>query len=210
MDGVRITSVTPPSVEPITLNDVKMHLRRTDRREDDYFTEMIKVARQYCEHKTRRAFITQTWNLILDKFPMNADPVSDLGTELYRNSQIRIPVPPLQSVTHVKYYDTGGTQQTRDSGKYVVDTDSQPGRVYPAHGQVWPETRNIENAVEIQFVAGYGDAGSDVPEALRHAIKLVVSHWCMNREPVIIGSISKELETTLNSLLWMYRNYEVA
>lgn len=205
----RITIATEPAAEPITLAQAKTHLRRLDGYEDDYITDMIRVARRILETKMRRAFINQTWDLKLDKFPPNGDPVATMRTELERRSQIRIPRPPLSSVTYIKYIDTGGTEQTFSSDNYTVDTNSEPGRVYPAHGQIWPETQNIENAVTIRFVAGYGSSGDNVPAEIKHAIKLMIGHWMQHREVIAVGTITKEIEVNLKALIWSQRIYEV-
>jgi uncharacterized phiE125 gp8 family phage protein len=95
--------------------------------EDDYLTSLIVAARRSAEKFQRRAFITQTWELWLDKWP-------DKG-------YIQIPLPPLQSTDlSVKYYDTNDTEATFSSDNYFVDTKSEPGRVALNYGEVWPAT----------------------------------------------------------------------
>ncbi len=49
--------------------------------EDSLITGFITAAREYCEGYQNRAYITQTWELLLDEFP---------------DSVIQIPLPPLQ------------------------------------------------------------------------------------------------------------------
>ena len=44
-----------------------------------------------------------------------------------------------------------------------------------------------------------------VPEKAKQAIKLLCGHWYENRESVLVGSISKQLEFTLTALLWQDR-----
>jgi len=205
----RIKIATAPTIEPVTLTEVKQHLRRTDRREDDYITTLITAAREYCETITRRAFITQTIDLVLDAFP-SSDGLSYADeTSIDRGSQITIPKPPLQSITSIKYLDSSGTLQTLTSSAYNADTYSEPGRIYLSQSYQWPSTQGIENAVTIKYVAGYGLTAVTVPTALRHAIKLVVAHWFLNRESVLVGVTSHELERTLKSLLWQYRDYRM-
>ncbi len=45
-----------------------------------------------------------------------------------------------------------------DAADYQVDLTSFRARVTPAYGKYWPITRCQMNAVEVQFVCGYGDA----------------------------------------------------
>jgi hypothetical protein len=54
--------------------------------------------------------------------------------------------------------------------------------------------------VQITYLAGYGGA-ANVPAPAKHAIKMLVGHWYANRESVLIGSISKELEFAVTALL---------
>ena len=40
-----------------------------------------------------------------------------------------------------------------------------------------PASGQSINGIEIDFIAGFGDAGPDVPDGLRRAILLLVAHW---------------------------------
>jgi len=79
----------------------------------------------------------------------------------------------VQSITSLKYIDTDGAEQTIDAADYVLDNFASPGWVLPTYDTSWPDTRAVANAVRLQIVCGYGDAGSDVPEPIRHAIVLI-------------------------------------
>jgi uncharacterized phiE125 gp8 family phage protein len=155
--------------------------------EDTYISDLITTAREYCEDYQHRALATQTWDLILDKFPSNSD-------------YIEIPLPPLQSVTSVKYIDYAGVSATMTAGLsgYFVDTDSEPGRVCLSYYITWPTfTEYPYGAVRIRFVAGY----TDIPKKTKQAMLMLICHMYENRTPVLIGSISKELEFTVTALL---------
>ena len=78
--------------------------------------------------------------------------------------------PPLSSVTSVKYYDSDNTLQTLDSSVYLVDTYSEPGTITLAPNQSWPSVKDRVNAVQVEYVAGYGTSSSDVPEEARQTI----------------------------------------
>jgi uncharacterized phiE125 gp8 family phage protein len=121
----------------------------------------IKAARQTIDGRDGwlgRALNTQTWKLLLSGFP--CEP-------------IRIPLPPLISVESVKYYDLAGDLQTVDPGDYRILAGARP-EITPTGS--WPSAACRADAVEILFTAGYGPAGSDVPEPIRSAIALMVSH----------------------------------
>ena len=175
--------VTPPAVEPISLGDLRDHLRLDDHSENPYLETLITAAREFLESRTWRAFITQTLQVKLDSFV----------------ESIRLSKPPLQSVMSITYLDTDGITQTADTSIYTVDTSAQPGEVRLAYGQSWPLVRGDHNCITIQYIAGYGDDPADVPEPLRLAVKHLAGFWWLNRE-----ATSKEQPEIVEHLLWMY------
>jgi uncharacterized phiE125 gp8 family phage protein len=186
---------TAPTVEPISLDEVKLHLRTDvdDPLEDTLLESLIKSAREFCEGFQHRSLITQTWELWLDAWP--------------DEDYIKIPLPPLQSVSSVKYYDTDDTEHTFSSDDYFVDSDSEPGRVALNYSEVWPTTTlRPVNGICVTFVAGYGDAALDVPQKVRQAMLLLISHWYENREPIALtGAVPKEVPFSVEALLWQDR-----
>ena len=179
--------VTAPATEPLTTQEAKDHLRVTNSDDDTYIDGLVTTAREWAESNTERAFITQTWDYFLDAFPADGF--------------FRLPVPPLISVASVKYTDDpDGTVATFASSKYFVDTASEPGRIYLDLNESWPsDTLRVRNGVEVQFDAGYG-AASDIPKRAKHLIYLLIGHWYNNREALITGTISKEIELAVESL----------
>ncbi len=180
--------ITAPAAEPVTLAEAKDHLRLASADDNGYVTALITVAREQVEAFTRRALVTQTWDLSLDAFP----------------AVIEVPLPPLQSVGSVTYVDDAGTTQTLDASKYTVDAASQPGRIVPAWGETWPATRAVPNAVTVRFTAGYGDAGSDVPRPIRQAMLVAIADLYEHREDRVVGLSVADLDA-VRRLLWPYR-----
>lgn len=185
-----LTLVTAPTSDPVSLAEVKEHLRITSTDEDALITSLVGSAKESGETITGRALITQTWDLSLDSFPQVID----------------IPKPPLQSVTSITYIDTDGATQTLASTEYTVDTKTEPGRIVPAYGKSWPSTRDIVNAVTVRFVAGYGNATA-VPKSLKQAMLMHIEHMFGNRGTVAIGNIVNEIPLTMQSLYSMHRVY---
>lgn len=135
-----------------------------------------------------RALVTQTWVMKLDAFPWEgwAHPVG--WRRNARDAAITIPLPPLQSVSSVQYIDPNGVEQTLDASKYqVLQNGARPSQIAPAYDEAWPSTRDQPLAVTITFVAGYGDAASDVPSAIRSAGLLMISDLYQNREAQSVG-----------------------
>jgi uncharacterized phiE125 gp8 family phage protein len=183
---------TAPSLEPVTVEEVKVHSRIDTDVDDAYIAGLIKVARGYVEDTTGLQIVTGTWKMYLDRFSC---------------SPVELPKSPLVSVSAVKYMDPDGVQQTVDSSIYTVDTDSMPGRVYLAYGQSWPSIQCIRKAVEFDFSAGYGNP-TDAPEGLQHAILMLVAHWYENRENASVASLS-DVPMGVSALLDQYRIVEV-
>lgn len=170
-----LTVDTAPTVEPFTTAEAKSHLRVDVTDDDTLIDNLVTAARTRMETDTGRALTTQTWDLVLDSFPDDDDEA------------IKIPKAPLQSVTSITYVDTDGATQTWDSSKYIVDTDSEPGRITPAYSESYPTTREQVNAVTIKFQCGYGDASTDIPDDLLQAMRMLIGHWYEHREAVQSG-----------------------
>lgn len=174
---MRLTLMTPPAEEPISLEEIKEHLRLApdDDEEDELLLGMIKAARQKLDGRDGflgRALVAQTWRLTLDCFPRI----------------VSVPLPPLQSVTSITYLDAAGDEQTLEVAAYHVDGigDSERATIRPARGRSWPSTWEYPGAVAITFVAGYGEP-DDVPDPIRQALRLHVGHLYNNREATAEG-----------------------
>lgn len=172
-----LSLVDAPEDEPITLEEAKLHLRLEIEDDDALVDGLIAAARERAEAVTGRQLLQATWELRLDRFPCEYE--------------IRIPKPPLISVTSLKYVDTNGTLQTWDPVNYQVDAPAgpfaEPGRLQPVFGASWPSARtDTLNAVIVRFVAGYGDGGSSVPMAIRQAMKLMLSAWYERRDDLVL------------------------
>lgn len=163
-----LTLISGPAIEPITLVEARAQLRLDatgsplTHPDDALVTTLIEAVRRNldgADGRLARALITQTWQYTLDEFPVN---------------QIRIPLPPLQSIVSIKYDDLNAVEQTVSAANYVVDTTSRSGWVMPVTGFSWPATFDSINTVRIQFKAGYGDTAADVPASIRQAMLLMI------------------------------------
>jgi len=188
---------TEPAAEPLSLMEVKDNLRldQDAHTEDNLLNAYIKAARRHAEMVLSwRAFITQTWELWLDAWP--------------DKNYIEIPLPPLQSISSIKYYDTDDTEATFSSSYYFVDTKSEPGRVVLNYGRSWPTTTlRPANGFCITFVAGYGDSPYDVPEEFRQGLLLIVGHFYEHREEVVAGSVIIEIPLGAKALICAEKAY---
>lgn len=179
---------TPPASEPISLAETKSYLKVSGTTDDVLISQMISAVRKSCEDWTGRALVTQTWTLWRDAFPhrkkdrLPHDGYFELPVDFADEAQrvISIPRPPLQSVTFLKTYNTGNQATTFDASKYLMDAASEPGRIVLNQSNSWPTGLRPANALEIEFVAGYGDA-SAVPDALKQGMLLWIKLLAADR-----------------------------
>jgi uncharacterized phiE125 gp8 family phage protein len=132
---------TRPACEPISVTEAKLNARVDIATDDTIFASLITAAREWCEGYQNRTFVAQTITLKMNNF---------------NGSFIELPMPPLVSVTSVKYNDINGTEQTVATTVYGVDTTSEVGKIYLKYNQTWPsDCRGHHQDVTIVYVAGY-------------------------------------------------------
>lgn len=191
-----LTRLSAPLGEPLTLTEVKSHLR-VDHTEDDALIAIyIQAAREFCDGPggfLGRALVQQTWRLSLDGFP---------------DAEIRIPLPPLKSISAIRYDDTSGDEQIVSSLNFYVDAASEPGWVVPVSGVAWPTTLEGVNTVRVDFIAGYDpgtnspiDYGLNIPFNIKAAMLLMIGNMYANREDNVVGVISTRLPNGAEYLL---------
>lgn len=194
---------TAPQVPILTADDAREQCRIDDSAEDTYLQKLIARATRHCEDICKRAFVTQVWTLTMDGW---------CDCRYVTDGIIYVPRPPLLAVSGtvlgatlgITYLDSNGSSQTLSASDYRVDATSEPGRIEPAYGVTWPTLRDAIGNVSIVHSCGYGSTSASVPEAIHHAIAMLVAHWAINREASLIGTISKSLEHAIEDLLDPY------
>jgi uncharacterized phiE125 gp8 family phage protein len=184
--------VAGPAVEPITLADAKVHLRLDITDDDAYVSSLIAMARRTIERGLGLSLISQTWDLVLDSWPSSLVQrpwgfAQSLNAPPSPRQAIRIPNPPLISVTSITYDDPNGTLQTLASNQYRVLVGT-PGLIVPASGLSWPAIRSELEAITVRYLVGFGADATLVPETLKHAIRLLVGTAYETREETITGT----------------------
>ncbi len=184
-----------PTVEPITLAEAKAHLRVDASGEDSLIQSLIMASRLHIEAALDLALITQSWRHQRDVWPPSRVLI--------------LPLRPIQSLTAVTLHDDDATSRTLDVSDFVVDGHANPARlVWRGNGAV-PAAGIIANGIEIDIVAGYGDAATDVPQPIRQALLLLIAHWYENREPVEIGATATTIPASVSELLMPYRRRQL-
>jgi uncharacterized phiE125 gp8 family phage protein len=199
-----LTLFTPPEdlVEEM-LESVCAHLRRyadlgaspaIEPPDMSYIRELVRAAVAIVDGpagRIGRCLMTQSWKLLADGF------VPD----------IVLPLPPAQSITSIRYIDDDGTWQTLPPDQYrLTGVGSWAAELCPTFGSSWPSTRDQRECVEIIFVTGYGDEIGAVPAPILQAIRLLVSHWYLERQPVTFTT-PHEIPFGVNGILSPFRVY---
>ncbi|MFJ7353486.1 hypothetical protein ACIQWS_04895 [Phyllobacterium sp. NPDC097923] len=152
-----ITVVRPPAVEPVALADLRQFLRLSGTGEDALLSGLLKAARETLETLTGLVLIKQQLRFYIDRWP--------------NDGLIRIDRYPVQSVAAVTAYEPDGVPVVLPTVAMHLEAASRPARLHlqsPAHGL---------GGLEIDVIAGFGETGVDVPDALKHALMTLVAHW---------------------------------
>lgn len=171
-----------PAVEPVSLDEAKAHLRVDGDAEDDLLSALIAAARAAVETETRRVLIAQKWRAVLDEVP---------------TGRIALPVAPILSVEAARTVNAGGAATLLAPASYSLEeADGTFGLNAAPSNAV---------RVEVDFTAGYGATGAAVPQPLRQAIRMLVTHWFEHRSAVTLGDAAMPTPAGYRELLAPYR-----
>jgi uncharacterized phiE125 gp8 family phage protein len=149
-----------PETEPVSVVELKQHLRIDHDSEDVLLEGLVRAAREEVEASTGLALINQNWRLTLDRLPRSGE----VGLRRY----------PVRAVSSVTVYGADGEASLVDPGHYLHDLEARPARL---KFLATPVSERVMNGIEIDFEAGFGEAGTDVPDLVKRAITILVGHW---------------------------------
>jgi hypothetical protein len=153
-----LISITPPTAEPIDLVEVKLHLRVDIPDDDTLIVPLMGAARDYAENLTKKQFVAARWKQVMDGFPSNATESSGgLYGKAYARpgNAIYLERSPVAQIVSVQYLDLQGVIQTMPAANYVADLSSDPVRITPVFGQIWPIPMPQIGSVWVIYDAGY-------------------------------------------------------
>ncbi|RJE88621.1 hypothetical protein D3P07_11550 [Paenibacillus sp. 1011MAR3C5] len=163
---LKLKQIIPPDAEPVTNEQVYTQLRYDDDMITPELTnqisDLITAAREWCEGYQNRAYLTQTIEVALDKWPCN--------------NTIQLPRPPLQSFVSLIYSDNGNLI-TVNPDKYTIDDYSFVPRLI---SKSWPSSKlPVANGIIVRYVAGWASI-AEVPQRIKQAIIILTVHWFEN------------------------------
>lgn len=182
-----LTRVTQPVVEPVTLRQLKQHLRIEHDEDDEYLIALIAAGRHYAEARCDRCFIDTQLEMQTDTFPAAIE--------------LPLPMPPFsptpgRQAIEVSYLNSAMVRLTMaetepavssNPGTFLAQRIGTPAILTPAVNGYWPVTGPVRSAVTIRWWAGYGPDATTVPRGVVHAILMLAAHWYGNREAVNVG-----------------------
>ncbi|MEZ5776025.1 MAG: head-tail connector protein [Hyphomicrobiaceae bacterium] len=183
-----------PAVEPLTLAEIKSHLRLDHGEEDALIASLLSAARLHLEMLLSSAFVTQSWRLVLDRWP-------DDGI-------VAMPLAPVRTIDEVRLRDGSGASVVIDAARWFL-APGPPARLAPGGSMIWPQPGRPIAGIEIDFTAGFGDTGDDVPGPIRQALRLLVADWYERRQPVDLGEPLAFAPAMVERLLDPYRRRRI-
>jgi uncharacterized phiE125 gp8 family phage protein len=168
--GTLETTIAPLFL-PVSLVEARDQCRLGD---DNSFDPMllrhIAAATDDVERHTGITIASRTLLLRLDGFPS-----CEMDLQTY----------PVQSITSIKYDDTGNVEQTLAGSEYYLRAGGMTPIVAPT--TYWPTCYAKYGAVRVTFVAGYATA-EDMPADIKHAILLRVFDYFNNPAELVAGA----------------------
>lgn len=203
---------TPPTVDPVTVAEVKNYLRVDGNAEDSVIESMIKAATLILEDYCDTKFIEQTWLEYHDCFPFKEKNEWWDGVKEIAVSELYSPLPymdllqgPIKNLVSVKTYPDSGVAEIFDPSNYIVDNSNSFGRIALKMGSVWPTTilRKL-NGIEIEYVVGLSSDQASLPNNVKQALFIFIARMYEKRgdEDITIPSLSC-------SLLAPFRRFKV-
>ncbi|HCT54890.1 MAG TPA: hypothetical protein DF712_20790 [Balneola sp.] len=161
--------ITPAANEPISTAEAKEYLRVTHTDDDTLIGRLITAAREYVENQSKLTLQTTVFADYLQDFP---------------DEYILEKAPYIADSVTITYTNTSAGTSTLAAAEYQIDQSNPPTISFDGTMPTTIDDDVVDN-VKIQYSAGYGVAGSTVPEALRTAVMLMVAHFYDMRSPVV-------------------------
>lgn len=194
-----IQIVSQPSVEPVTLDQVRAHCRIDTHINDTELSIYAGSARAMCEKYLNRPLISTgfVWTVAPDYAPGS----------LYTGSQwygaIEFPRGSVQAISAITLTDIAGTQTVLPVAAYLADLTLDPGRLRFLYAtNLIPTIMPIEH-FQIAFTAGYGATSASVPMPIINAI-LVTALFLYERRGDDGGTLPHAAEWLMDSYRMNY------
>jgi uncharacterized phiE125 gp8 family phage protein len=196
--GWSLALVTPPTMTPYDLTNLKLHCRLNTSIEDSLLTDFAQAATELWERSTGYTPCQTTYELRLDGVAGRV---------------VSLPRRPVTSVGTVQYLDSNETWQTLAGTS--TDLGGSVARVQFPDSIPSMSTSGLPR-IRIQFTAGHSSEGS-VPATIRTAISRLACHYFRSRDlggsdgsplPPNWGWSVDSYRLPLSADLWERRSYQ--
>lgn len=190
--------LSKPTQVLVSLADLKKHLEVEHGEDDGLITGLGAAA---YEHLTgidtlwQRVWLQERWR--------------DYWPDFSRRPLLRMA--PVIGLFRVTYINTAGTEMLIKPEACRTMREAAGVRVVFNQGFELPtDVADRDDAVRIDYEAGYGPEPDDVPAPVKHAVKLLVGHWYRNRDEVIVSQASpKSIPLGVTALMMPFRRIGV-
>lgn len=198
--------ITGPAEPVVPMAELKEYLRIDSGADANRLIVMEAAAVRSLEAYTDLKFVTQTWDVYIDNWPIKPksdwwDGVREIsrGEMFTTERNITLPIGQAQSITEFSTYDDDN-EFVEDISQYTIDTKGSRARIGLKLGAIWPTTiLRANNAIRFRVVCGYGDSAS-VPLEIQQAVKELVAHMYENRGDQNEMTIPPHVLTLVNHL----------
>jgi uncharacterized phiE125 gp8 family phage protein len=187
--------VSAPIHEPVSLGEMRAHLRVDHHFDDAQISAALKGARAHAENVTRRAIIRQQWR---------AEITGEWKTG---GATLDLPRPRLIELVALEYRNSAGDWISAPATAYRARLSTEPAQIWLREppgdlGSLDHEEDGLWRAI---YWAGYGPLPNDVPEDLRVAVRMLAAHYYEVRQPTVEGHIVIQVPRGIDDLLAPYR-----
>lgn len=181
--------ITPPASSPVSLEELKLHLRIDHDDEDDLLQSYLDAAVSRLDGATGtlgRCLISQEWSQGFSQW----------------SAELRLPFPDV-SAAAITYFDSDDVSQAVSAADFEVLEGRSWTVIAFRDSFAEPSLSDTQLVpITVTLTAGYGGSSSDVPRPIRVAIMHAAAHWHSNRE---VAGDAGELPLNADRLLSPYR-----
>jgi uncharacterized phiE125 gp8 family phage protein len=154
----------------VSLAEATEYLRIAGDGEDGLVASLIAGARERIERLADVAMISRTLRVTTTNWPRGA----------VERRVVQLPVRPADELVAVRVFDRNGDAEDV-TGRFSLPRGRAARLVWTDGAFPWPGQR--VDGIEIDYVAGFGEAADDVAEGLRLAVKRLAAHAYSARDP---------------------------
>ena len=179
-----IAIISPPEAKPVSLVQIKRHLRLDHAEDDEYLLELSQAATLHVEAVVGQFLITRTVRQYIDDIPASRSTCLEVW--------------PIKLIQEVRGYDIYGNPNVILAENYRLDNRIEPAAL------VLNANVNFNafcNGIEVDMIVGYGETGIDVPSNISRAILVLIAHWYEFRGTLAAGDETALIPEGLNALL---------